>query len=192
MFLAGDPDLELADKQALTGSARELRTVETSFPEAKCDTFTGRQLDRSAFQHPAFKTAELVHIASHASIDMSYPELSRIELTRGFLTPADLSLRRIVAQLVVLSACETAGLSRFEYDTQLGFVTELLNAGALNVLATLWPVSDREADKFIARLYENLANGGSVQEALRSAKLATIKTEFATVRQWGSFQLYAE
>lgn len=192
IFLAGDPLLGGADAQALAGSARELQLVEASFPGAENRAFAGRLLDRSALEDSAFSTSDLVHIASHASIDMTYPELSRIELSNGYLTPQDLSGRHLSAKLVVLSACGTAGLSRFEYDSQLGFVSEFLNAGAANVMATLWPIPDKETGNIIDWLYQNLADERNVGESLRFAKLAMIDSETSSVDRWVAFQLYIE
>jgi CHAT domain-containing protein len=192
IFLAGNPETPDTTLPSLPGSELELQNVAETFPDATRQLFSGKQLNHAAFNDPSFDSADLVHIASHASIDIAYPELSRIELSEGILTPADLLGRRTAAGLVVLSACNTAGFNRFEYDSQLGFVSEFLNAGAGQVLATLWPVPDRATGDMIAALYAEIARNRQVGEALRAVKLDAIDAGVTGVDRWSAFQLFME
>ena len=60
----------------------------------------------------------------------------------AYVTPADLEGMTLAARLVVLSACETVGVNRFDFDNRLAFVTQLLRQSEALVVASLWPVSD--------------------------------------------------
>jgi CHAT domain-containing protein len=81
---------------------------------------------------------------------------------------AGLDLR---AELVTLSACETALGSGAQADVPagddwLGFVRAFLFAGASNVLATLWRVDDLATADFMSEFYGLLAEGMRPAEAL--------------------------
>ncbi len=197
IFLAGNPLTRSGGLQQLGGAATELQAIQAQFPGAGIDLFEAGDLSLSAFNDQAFSTADLVHIATHASIDRGYPELSRIMLSAedadspAFFTPADLAGRRISARLVVLSACDTVGLSRFEYDSNLGFVAEFLQSGGSQVMASLWPVPDRATALFIAEFYRQLAAAADVAAALRNTKLHMIDAGHAGVDQWAAFQLFS-
>ncbi len=197
IFLAGNPANPGDALQELQGAAAELQAIQASFPGEEIALFEGVDLTRAAFDSEAFRTADLVHIASHATIDMAYPELSRISLsgsvqsTTEFLTPNDLTKTQTSAQLVVLSACSTVGLNRFEYDNNLGFVSEFLLQGSKHVMASLWPVADRATALFLTGFYQELAASSDVAGALRHSKLKLIDTGQSGVSQWAAFQLFS-
>ncbi len=197
IFLAGNPIAPGGGLQQLGGTAKELLAIQAQFPDAGIDLFEAGDLSLSAFNDKAFSTADLVHIATHARIDRGYPELSRILLSAenadapAFFTPTDLAGRRISARLVVLSACDTVGLSRFEYDSNLGFVAEFLHSGGSQVMASLWPIPDRATAFFMAEFYRQLAASADVAAALRNTKLQLIDAGHAGVDQWAAFQLFS-
>ena len=95
------------------------------------------------------------------------------------------------ADLVVLSACETTGVNSFQFDTNMGFVSEFLHAGAGAVLASLWPVSDRFAHEFMEDFYAQLLQGAGIPGALAEAKRRNLaRDEHRDTLYWPSFQLY--
>ena len=51
-----------------------------------------------------------------------------------------------------------------------------LQAGAPTVIATLWPIEDREAAAFFPRLHRHLTRGLPASEALRLAQLESIRS----------------
>ena len=197
LFLAGNPSTQNPDQQPLAGAASELENLKQRFRDKDVTMVRGTGLDRLALNSDAFSKADLIHIASHATIDREYPELSRIALSTSrenkveYVTPAELNRQQIAAQLVVLSACSTAGLNRFEYDSHLGFVSKFLQLGSPRVIASLWPVSDRATAGFLGEFYAQLAAEQDVAKALRSAKLKQIDSGQADVRQWAAFQLFS-
>ena len=94
---------------------------------------------------------------------------------------------KLQSQLVVLSACKTSGVNHFRFDSNLGFVTEFLHAGSKSVIASLWPVPDRQTATFMDNFYHLLAHGAAPADALIAAKRMSIDT--APVRDWSAFQL---
>ena len=56
-----------------------------------------------------------------------------------------------------------------------GLTAPLLEAGARAVVATTWPVADRSTVPFVAALYDRLARGEPVSDALRAVKLDALR-----------------
>jgi tetratricopeptide (TPR) repeat protein len=197
LFLAGDPDLAAGSLHALPGSRRELEALRAAFPAAESHVFTGRSLTGAALLRGAFASSDLVHLASHAVIDRDYPELSRLMVSgpgdggSAYVTPADLDGIDLAARLVVLSACETVGLNRFDFDNRLGFVTQLLRQSDALVVASLWPVSDRVTAGLMADFYGELADSGDIPAALRSARLRQRAAARPGDHSWAAFQLFS-
>ena len=67
-----------------------------------------------------------------------------------------------------------------------------LQAGAKNVIAGLWDVSDSSTAQLMDRLYEQIGAGKSPASALREAKLSMIHSgnNFRKPYYWGAFQTY--
>ena len=197
LFLAGFPLSDGAQLDTLPGTQRELAGVQAAFPLAATAIFEQAALDAEAFGGEAFRSADLVHLASHAVIDRDYPELSRLMISGGpeegpaFLTPTDLAGTALSARLVVLSACETVGLNRFDFDNRLGFVTALLQQSDALVVASLWPVPDRVTGEFMTEFYRELAATGDVPAALRAAKLRQRRDPGRDGYGWAAFQLFS-
>ena len=83
------------------------------------------------------------------------------------------------AELVTLSACDTA-VGKLEGEEGVAnLVRAFLLAGARNVVASRWAADDRVTAALMTRFYGHLAQGMDEGEALNSAKL-DILAEFGT------------
>lgn len=121
---------------------------------------------------------DVVHLATHVLVDPERPYRSAIVLTQsdlpdpleaarrgdpiydGLLTCAEIIDRwRFDGSLVVLSGCGS-GLGRpVRGEGYVGLPAALLQAGADQVVATLWPVNDRASSLFMSRFYESYFKG---------------------------------
>ena len=72
-----------------------------------------------------------------------------------------------------------------------GLTASLLEAGARSVVATSWRVGDRSTTRFVERLYSELARGRAVVEALRGAKLASLRAGDPP-RVWAAFSVVGD
>jgi hypothetical protein len=153
------------------------------------------KLDRIATSHE-LRRYGFIHLATHAVIDEAVPARSAVILTQtGLPDPLEqalnhrrvfdgrLSVREIQrgwdlnAELVTLSACETALGRDSGGEGFVGFAQALLMSGARSVCLSLWKVDDTPTALLMQRLYANLLGrrtglSGSMPkaEALREAK----------------------
>jgi CHAT domain-containing protein len=97
---------------------------------------------------------------------------------------------RLDADLVVLSACDTALGEELQGEGVLGLTRGFQFAGARAVLSTQWTVDDASTPLFMKRFYGGVRAGLDTAESLRRAQLATLHRR-ATSHPfyWASFQL---
>jgi CHAT domain-containing protein len=121
--------------------------------------------------------ADVVHFATHALADLRQPLASLLVLpatdAQGlptYLTAGQVQEWRGDAELVFLSACDSAiGPPRFAGGMP-GLQTAFLRAGARGVIATLWPIEDVLAREFSADFYSRYTGGDSAQRALNDTQ----------------------
>jgi CHAT domain-containing protein len=82
---------------------------------------------------------------------------------------------RLDADLVALSACETALGSDVPGEGIMGLASAFQYAGAQAVLASLWKVSDASTAALMERLYRHLAAGRPAVQALQAAQVELIR-----------------
>jgi CHAT domain-containing protein len=159
-----DERIPLVDRE-VTGLARVL-------PNSK--RLTGRKATFAAF-HEHAPEFDLIHIACHGQFRPDNPMFSSLHLADGWITVRDICERKLKANLVTLSACET-GLSKvFPGEEILGLARGFLSAGAKALVLSLWTVSDEATLRLMAGLYDNLQRGKTVAASLRVAQLNSIK-----------------
>jgi CHAT domain-containing protein len=96
------------------------------------------------------------------------------------------------ADLVTISACTSAGSKAYSGEGLMGFAWAFLQAGAQNVIASLWDVDDARTVDIMRRLYAGMAAGQSPARALRSAKLALLHSGSSgrLPYYWGPLQIF--
>jgi len=127
---------------------------------------------------------DYIHLATHGFVNSQYPELSGLLLTQdpkstedGILYSGEILGLKLNAQLVTLSACETALGKKIEGEGIRGLSTAFIFAGAKNVIASLWKVSDQSTSELMIEFYTELLSGKDKATSLRLAKLSLINTE---------------
>lgn len=126
------------------------------------------------------RSAGVVHFACHGLVDERHPLESALCLTvpaaggreDGLLHAWEIYEGvRVEADLVVLSACETAVGPEVGGEGLAGLSRAFQYAGARSVLASLWPVADRATADLMGRFYRHLREGLPKDEALRASQL---------------------
>jgi CHAT domain-containing protein len=113
----------------------------------------------------------VVHFACHAVAVPASPLDSSLRLRPGTqLTLRDILRCEVAADLVILSACETAVPGDELPDEMIGLPAALLQAGAGGVIGTLWQVADDACLWFTLCLYAGLRSGSDPWTALCDAQ----------------------
>jgi len=127
-------------------------------------------------------SADVIHFACHGEFNDKQPMQSGLLLSEDTDNDGYLQVHEIFgidlrnANLVTLSACETALSKIYGGDDLVGLSRGFIYAGTPSLLATLWEVDDRSTSILIEEFYENWHRKGmSKPEALRKAQL-TLKS----------------
>ena len=100
-----------------------------------------------------------VHLACHGIVSPERPMLSSLALraekgSDGFLTCLDVFRMHVPADLVVLSACETARGRVFKAEGIVGLTRAFMFAGAPRVICSLWKVDDKATGALMLKFYD--------------------------------------
>ena len=111
----------------------------------------------------------------------------------GLLSAAEASLLDLrETELVVLSACETGKGEVKNSEGVYGLRKAFSDAGAQNIIMSLWKVDDEVTQEFMSRFYEIWLNDKtSIREAFNKAQLE-IKANYPEPYYWGAFILVGE
>jgi CHAT domain-containing protein/Tfp pilus assembly protein PilF len=130
--------------------------------------------------------ATIVHFACHGLVDERFPLESALALSpsaadqeageNGLLQAWEIiESVRLDADLVTLSACDTALGKELAGEGIVGLTRAFQFAGARTVLASLWAVDDQSTAELMVRFYGGLERGLAKDEALRQAQLELIR-----------------
>jgi CHAT domain-containing protein/Tfp pilus assembly protein PilF len=130
----------------------------------------------------------LIHLATHGLFVSGSPDESFLLFGDGQsvnLRQINRQWRQLDADLVVLSACETAlGSAELGNGVEvLGLGFQLQRVGAKAVVASLWRVNDRGTQALMAEFYAALINANTPMtkaQALQAAQVALIQNQSVT------------
>ena len=201
---AADPNLREAvrrglDLHPLPLSGREVKSIAALYPNAQV------YLGRDATEEKAKSLgpeSNVVHFACHGLLDERFPLNSALVLTlpeqkaegreNGLLQAWEIfESVRLEADLVTLSACDTALGREMAGEGLVGLTRAFQYAGARSVVATLWGVSDLSTARFMESFYGSLRAGKTKDEALRAAQIDQIRKKSGSSHpfHWAAFQL---
>ena len=184
----------------LPGSRDEVRDAAKLIEarQGQVDLQLGADGTKDAFEQALRNKYSIIHLAVHALADSKNPDHAALFLladkksgTDGVLDSAEVLTLTVRANLVVLSACETA-VGRLEGQEGIETLSRaFLLAGARTVVSTLWTIDDTFSRVLIAQFYTGIANGETASVALRNAKLELLKTfgPQAVPYRWAAYTL---
>jgi len=195
VLLVGNPTPVEPEYPRLRYATDEIDSLRRSFGD-RVKLLAGDQATASNFLESKPGRFPLIHFTAHAEANRTSPLDSAVILTPQEgdykLYARDLLGAELSADLVTVSACRGAGARAYAGEGLIGFAWALLHAGARNVVAGLWDVSDASTAELIGSFYKNLAADDSVPVALRKAKLELIQSpgNYRKPFYWGPFQVY--
>jgi CHAT domain-containing protein/tetratricopeptide (TPR) repeat protein len=145
------------------------------------------------FKHTALDKFRVIHLATHAVVDDRAATRTALALApgsgeSGFVTPTDLAALHLKADLVMLSACRTAGGRIIAGEGVRGLTAPLLAAGAHAVVASYWEIGDQQTVRLVHDFYRAMAEGHPAADALRLAEVAALDRG-APPREWAAFTI---
>jgi CHAT domain-containing protein/Tfp pilus assembly protein PilF len=149
------------------------------------------------------QNSRIIHLATHGVIKSDFPELSGVVFSLidedgnpqdGFLRLHDIYNLRLNADLVVLSACETALGKEIKGEGIVGLTRGFMYSGAPTVIASLWKVEDRATADLMRLFYEKMFKENlSPSESLRQAQISMIKEKGNSQPfYWAGFNLQGD
>lgn len=206
---------QLRNMPSLPGTARELQAVRARLNAPNSMLFTGARATEPLVRAIDYRGARLVLFATHgltgrdaggtgepglvltppAEPEDGPEDYSDIDPANdGYLAASEVTTLRMDAEWVVLSACNTA--TGDDNANLSALARAFFYAGARNLLASHWPVSDEVAPLLIARTVAPVApgqtRGAALQQAMRSIREDPGHPEWAHPFFWAPFVLIGD
>jgi CHAT domain-containing protein len=182
----------------LPASKDEILAAQATTQSDGQSTLIGTSATKSAFEHSDLADHAIIHLAVHGVANERHPERAALILLSntsagddGILEASEIVHLHTNADLVVLSACDTAvgRLQGEEGIANLSLAFQL--AGAKAVVSTLWTIDDTTALYLMKRFYAHLAERNTIAWALTAAKRDMLRNYGAQAvpYYWASFKL---
>lgn len=187
---------------ALPGTEMEVNAIDKLMESRghRTELFIYASAKEDVVKSGALEKHKYVHFATHGFVNEANPAFSGIFMSQNTESDEDCILfaseiynLKLNAELVTLSACETA-LGRMAYGEGIvGLTRAFLYAGAKNLLVSQWKVNDESTARMMVDFYSRMLDGTSKSTALREAKLALIADPtFSKPYYWAPFILIGE
>jgi CHAT domain-containing protein len=203
LLLVGDA-LKASDEfEQLPQAEDEMKAVEGYFPEAGRTVLKREQATPAAYLASNPERYAYLHFVTHGTASRAQPLDSAVILSREpasdtyKLYARDIVTRHLNAELVTISACNGSGTRAYSGEGLVGLSWAFVRAGAHNVIAALWEVSNAPSTtQLMDSFYKGLSHGEDPATALREAKLSFLRSSsaysvFKKPYYWAPFQLYA-
>jgi CHAT domain-containing protein len=171
----------------------------------------GEAFTKVRLGNPDLGQRRIVVLATHAllpeelkcqpgpSIVVSVPA-SVPNASAGLLGPGDIEKLKLDADLIVLSACDTAGPGAKTGESLSGLARAFFRAGARGVMVTHWPIETGAAVPLMINTFPTGRAGLDTAQALRQAQLQMIDAagtgnnpiELSYPNYWAAFALIGD
>jgi len=145
---------------------------------------------------------QIIHLATHGKVnaqhsDYSYLAFQEIKdsIENELLYIKDIYGLQLKADLVVLSACETANGSLAKGEGIVNLARGFTHAGAASVVPTLWKISDVTTARLMEKFYLELKAGQPKHIAMAKTKRHFLETTSASLGHpfyWAAFVLIGD
>ncbi|HEV3041661.1 MAG TPA: CHAT domain-containing tetratricopeptide repeat protein [Candidatus Angelobacter sp.] len=172
----------------LPGTEEEAKALVEIMGQDQVFVATGTKATREAVLKGDLGNYRHILFATHSLLDEKHPELSGLVFSLvneagkkldGFLRVKDIYQLKLSAEMVVLSACESALGRDLQSEGMIGLTRAFLYAGSKRVVSSLWKVDDGATAELIRHFYQYVHDGKDPGEALRLAQ-----KDLSQNRQW--------
>ncbi len=204
LLALGNPFVSTANRQRaaeraailgdLVEAEAEVRAIARLYGADRSSVYIGREAREAVFKEKA-PQYDVLHVASHGLVDDAAPRFSALVLASrdgdaedGLLEAHEVAALKLDADLVVLSACDTAGGRVGAGEGILGLAWAFLAAGAHTLVGSQWKAPSAATEVLMRRFHERLVAGDAPAEALRQAQLRLMGEErYSAPLDWAAF-----
>jgi CHAT domain-containing protein/Tfp pilus assembly protein PilF len=172
-------------------------------PGAKLKPWTGAEVSRRNATGEGLKDFSIIHYSTHGVFDSARPEASGLLLSTYdqerrpsqdyFMGLNDVYGMRLSADLVVLSACQSALGADVKGEGIVGLTRGFMYAGSPRIVSSLWVVNDARTAAMMGRFYEAMFREElPPAAALREAQLFMHEKLKSPPYFWAAFQFQGE
>ena len=189
--------------ERLRAAGDEAERIAALAPKGQVLKAVGLAANKARASGPELSRYRILHFATHALVNSQHPELSGIVLSLvdeagrpqdGFFRLHEIYnlAPRLGADLVVLSACQTALGREIKGEGLVGLTRGFMYAGAPRVVASLWRVDDQATAELMGLFYEGMLKRGL--PAARALKEAQVRmaARRPSPYYWAAFTLQGE
>jgi CHAT domain-containing protein len=167
----------------LPGSKEEVAIASSVDQSDRKTMLVGAAATETAVKHADLEHRSVIHLAVHGIADIAHPDRAALILLNdpataedGLLEAPEISNMHRNADLVVLSACDTAA-GKLQGEAGVANLSgAFLLGGARAVISTLWSVDDTFSVFLMKQFYSHLMNGETIEAALSNSKRDVLQT----------------
>jgi CHAT domain-containing protein/Tfp pilus assembly protein PilF len=188
----------------LRGSKEEAEFIASLTPPGSSKVSHGFEANLTSVTSQDAGQYRYVHFATHGWLDDKRPDLTGVLLSlvdeqgreqNGLLRLGEVYNLRLPAEVVTLSACQTALGKDVRGEGLVGLTRGFMYAGAARVAASLWKVEEEGTKELMTSFYSGMLGKKPLRPAaaLRQAQLSMLRDpQWRSPYYWGAFILQGE
>ena len=184
--------------EPLPEAEQEVKALGRLYGASRSKVYIGAEAREDRVKEEASK-AKILHFATHGILNNASPMYSHLALAEGganedgLLEAWELMQLDLSADLVVLSACETARGRIGAGEGMVGFSWAMFMAGVPSIVVSQWKVESAGTRDLMVNFHRNLISSGAKSAALRQAALKVMKNpETSHPFYWGAFVIVGD
>ena len=184
----------------LPDTEKEILSISSLFDGDRNSIYLGRNSNEKKFKEISYKDVDVVAIATHGVQSESFLNLDESALLLPFnaneklsnydgaVLASEIQDMNFDAEIVLLSACNTAYGDKNYSEILSGLTSSFFNAGAKSLLVSNWAIDSKTTTDFTSRVFKNLINQKTLSpsKALRNAMISTRKEGYKHPFYWAS------
>lgn len=188
-----------ANLAPLPWSAQEATWLQTLFNSNSSTYFLTTDANKTNLMSQQVRNARILHISTHHHYDQNQPGLMGFSLSpvnddvaSSIVSYQELFNYPFNNHLVFINGCSSALGWNASGEGLQSMARGFLVSGAENVVATLWPISEKPSAELSRHFYSHLLRGNSIPKALQYAQL-TLKSKgrFSHPFYWAGYAHYS-
>ena len=180
----------------LINTGTEANGIAELFNTDNVSLYTRETANKNNLMKEDLSQYKYIHFATHGLVNNDKPQFSSLALCYDTTGSDELQVREIFelklnADMVVLSACNTALGKEMKGEGIIGLTRAFLVAGSKRAVVSLWSVADKSTSEFMIDFYRYIKEGKTITQSLREAKLNMINSkEYTHPYYWAPFVLF--